>query len=159
MLVSACLVDLTIDLNWNRQTDMNKNWDVTRAFIKEENIIIGFAQIRKLRAQKIKESKNIRGKQDRVCQNYLAVAGGCSGLVAILCYNNWSSAPIVIHYHYITLLELIIMKDNHKLMIAIAMFPHGFITKRLNNCFCGDISIIKKIKVTFTDKWLRNFIW
>lgn len=51
------------------------------------------------------------------------------------------------------------MKDNHKLMIAIAMFPHGFITKRLNNCFCGDISIIKKIKVTFTDKWLRNFIW
>lgn len=34
---------------------MNKNWDVTRAFIKEENIIIGFAQIRKLRAQKIKE--------------------------------------------------------------------------------------------------------
>lgn len=55
MLVSACLVDLTIDLNWNRQTDMNKNWDVTRAFIKEENIIIGFAPIRKLRAQKIKE--------------------------------------------------------------------------------------------------------
>lgn len=51
------------------------------------------------------------------------------------------------------------MKDNHKLMIAIVMFPHGFITKQLNNCFGGDISIIKKTKVTFTDKWLRNFIW
>lgn len=56
----------------------------------------------------------------------------------------------MIHYHYIALLEL--MKDNHKLKIEIVVFLHGFITKWLNNCFCGDNSIIKKTKVTFTDK-------
>lgn len=63
-----------------------------------------------------------------------------------------SSAPVVIHYHYKALLELIIMKDNHKLTIEIVVFLHGFVTKWLNNWFCGDNSIIKKTKVTFTDK-------
>lgn len=44
------------------------------------------------------------------------------------------------------------MKDNHKPMIEIVVFLHGFVTKWLNNWFCGDNSIIKKTKVTFTDK-------
>lgn len=37
--VLVCLVDLTID----RQTDSEINWDATRAFIREEDIIICFA--------------------------------------------------------------------------------------------------------------------
>lgn len=77
------------------------------------------------------EQKHYRTKKKKkkVCENYPNVAGSCSGLVDILCYNIWNSAPVVIHYHCIALLELIIMKDNHKLMIEIVVFVHGFITK------------------------------
>lgn len=41
---------------------------------------------------------------------------------------------------------------THKAMIEIVVLLHGFMTKGLNNWFCGDKSIIKKTKVTFTDK-------
>jgi len=57
-------------------------------FIKEASLVIIFAYIRKLRAEKInREQKKIYREKDKACQNYPNAAGSCSGLVDILCYD------------------------------------------------------------------------
>lgn len=44
-------------------------------------------------------------------------------------------------------------------MIEIVVLLHGFMTKGLNNWLCGDKSITKKTKLTFTVKYLDNLAW